>query len=57
MGGTLSYARISTNEGQDIESQKVKVEKPAAMVVFTDGSHIPRPEQFRSTYQELTCDA
>jgi len=36
MGKTLGYARISTNEGQDIISQKAKLEKLGAVVVFSD---------------------
>ena len=31
---TLGYARISTNEGQDIQSQKAKLEELGAVVVF-----------------------
>ena len=36
MGKTLGYARISTNEGQDITTQKAKLEKLGAVVVFSD---------------------
>jgi DNA invertase Pin-like site-specific DNA recombinase len=32
----LGYARISTNEGQDITSQKVRLEQLGAVVVFCD---------------------
>jgi DNA invertase Pin-like site-specific DNA recombinase len=33
---TLGYARISTNDGQDITSQKAKLEELGAVVVFHD---------------------
>lgn len=36
MSKTLGYARISTNEGQDIQSQKAKLEKLGALVVFAE---------------------
>lgn len=36
MGKTLGYARISTNDGQDIQSQKTKLESLGAVVVFCD---------------------
>ena len=36
MGKTLGYARISTNDGQDVASQKAKLETLGAVVVFTD---------------------
>jgi DNA invertase Pin-like site-specific DNA recombinase len=32
----LGYARISTNEGQDIQSQKARLEQLGAVVVFAD---------------------
>lgn len=36
LGKTLGYARISTNEGQDVASQKAMLEELGAVVVFTD---------------------
>lgn len=36
MGKVLGYARISTDQGQDIASQKAKLEELGAVVVFHD---------------------
>lgn len=36
MGKTFGYARISTSDGQDLTSQKAKLEELGAMVVFAD---------------------
>lgn len=36
MGKTFGYARISTSDGQDLASQKAKLEELGAMVVFAD---------------------
>ncbi len=36
MGKTFGYARISTSDGQDLASQKTKLEELGAMVVFAD---------------------
>jgi DNA invertase Pin-like site-specific DNA recombinase len=36
MGKVLGYARISTDAGQDIASQKAALEKLGAVVVFAE---------------------
>ena len=36
MGKVLGYGRISSNEGQDVASQKAKLEMLGAVVVFTE---------------------
>lgn len=36
MSKTLGYARISTDQGQDVESQKARLEALGAVVVFHD---------------------
>lgn len=56
MGKTLGYARISTNEGQDIESQKARLEKLGAVVVFSDignGSSLSGRDQLESSIRLL----
>jgi DNA invertase Pin-like site-specific DNA recombinase len=56
MGKTLGYARISTNEGQDIESQKAKLEKLGAVVVFSDvgnGSSLHGRDQLEAAIRLL----
>lgn len=56
MGKTLGYARISTNEGQDIESQKAKLEKLGAVVVFSDvgnGSSLNGRDQLEAAIRLL----
>ena len=56
MGKTLGYARISTNEGQDIESQKAKLEKLGAVVVFCDvgnGSSLNGRDQLEAAIRLL----
>lgn len=39
MAKTLGYARISTNDGQDVMSQKAKLEKLGAIIVFTEAGN------------------
>jgi DNA invertase Pin-like site-specific DNA recombinase len=56
MGRTLGYARISTNEGQDIASQKAALEKLGAVVVFCDvgnGSSLHGRDQLESALRLL----
>lgn len=56
MGKTLGYARISTNDGQDIASQKAMLEKLNAVVVFTDvgnGSSLDGREQLEAAIRLL----
>jgi DNA invertase Pin-like site-specific DNA recombinase len=56
MGKTLGYARISTNEGQDIASQKAKLEKLGAVVVFTEignGSSLDGRDQLEAAIRLL----
>ena len=56
MGKTLGYARISTNDGQDITSQKSKLEKLGAVVVFTDvgnGSSLEGRDQLEAAIRLL----
>jgi DNA invertase Pin-like site-specific DNA recombinase len=56
MGKTLGYARISTNEGQDVASQKTMLEKLGAVVVFTDignGSSLTGRDQLEAALRLL----
>jgi DNA invertase Pin-like site-specific DNA recombinase len=56
MGKTLGYARISTNEGQDITSQKAKLERLGAVVVFSDvgnGSSLDGRDQLEAAIRLL----
>jgi DNA invertase Pin-like site-specific DNA recombinase len=56
MGKTLGYARISTNEGQDVASQKTMLEKLGAVVVFTDignGSSLDGRDQLEAAIRLL----
>lgn len=56
MGKTLGYARISTNEGQDISSQKAMLEKLGSVVVFTDvgtGSSLTGRDQLEAAIRLL----
>jgi DNA invertase Pin-like site-specific DNA recombinase len=56
MGKTLGYARISTNEGQDVASQKAMLEKLGAVVVFTDtgnGSSLDGRDQLEAALRLL----
>lgn len=56
MGKTLGYARISTNEGQDVASQKAVLEKLGAVVVFTDvgnGSSLEGRDQLEAAIRLL----
>lgn len=56
MGKTLGYARISTNEGQDITSQKTKLERLGAVVVFSDvgnGSSLDGRDQLEAAIRLL----
>jgi len=56
MAKVLGYARISTNEGQDITSQKAKLEKLGAVVVFHDvgnGSSLDGRDQLEAAIRLL----
>lgn len=56
MGKTLGYARISTNEGQDIQSQKARLEHLGAVVVFSDvgnGSSLNGRDQLEAAIRLL----
>src|SRR5687768_10024312 len=56
MGKTLGYARISTNEGQDITSQKAKLEELGAVVVLHDignGSSLNGRDQLEAALRLL----
>ena len=56
MGKTLGYARISTNEGQDIQSQKARLEVLGAVVVFSDvgnGSSLNGRDQLEAALRLL----
>ncbi|MDB5715987.1 MAG: resolvase [Sphingomonadales bacterium] len=56
MGKTLGYARISTNEGQDVTSQKSMLEKLGAVVVFVDvgnGSSLNGRDQLEAALRLL----
>jgi DNA invertase Pin-like site-specific DNA recombinase len=56
MGKTLGYARISTNEGQDVASQKAMLEKLGAVVVFVDvgnGSSLTGRDQLEAALRLL----
>lgn len=56
MGKTLGYARISTNEGQDITSQKAKLERLGAVVVFSEtgnGSSLDGRDQLEAAIRLL----
>jgi DNA invertase Pin-like site-specific DNA recombinase len=53
---TLGYARISTNDGQDITSQKAKLEELGAVVVFHDignGSSLNGRDQLEAAIRLL----
>lgn len=56
MTKTLGYARISTNEGQNITSQKAKLERLGAVVVFHDvgnGSSLSGRDQLEAAIRLL----
>lgn len=56
MAKTLGYARISTNEGQDITSQKHRLEQLGAVVVFADignGSSLHGRDQLEAALRLL----
>lgn len=56
MGKVLGYARISTDIGQDITSQKAKLEELGAVVVFTDignGSSLHGRDQLEAALRLL----
>lgn len=56
MGKTLGYARISTDQGQDIASQKAKLEDLGAVVVFHDvgnGSSLQGRDQLEAAIRLL----
>lgn len=56
MGKTLGYARISTDQGQDIASQKAKLEDLGAVVVFHDvgnGSSLHGRDQLEAAIRLL----
>lgn len=53
---TLGYARISTDTGQDIQSQKAKLERLGAVVVFSDvgnGSKLDGRDQLEAAIRLL----
>lgn len=56
MGKTLGYARISSDQGQDIASQKTMLERLGAVVVFTDvgnGSSLDGRDQLEAAIRLL----
>jgi DNA invertase Pin-like site-specific DNA recombinase len=56
MTKTLGYARISTNAGQDIESQKARLEELGAVVVFCEtgnGSSLNGRDQLEAAIRLL----
>jgi DNA invertase Pin-like site-specific DNA recombinase len=56
MGKTLGYARISTNDGQDVASQKAVLEQHGAIVVFTEignGSKLDGRDQLETAIRLL----
>ncbi|WP_380872312.1 recombinase [Sphingomonas sp. DBB INV C78] len=56
MGKTLGYARISSDQGQDIASQKAMLEKLGAVVVFVDvgnGSSLDGRDQLEAAIRLL----
>ena len=56
MGKTLGYARISSNQGQDITSQKTMLESLGAVVVFSDvgnGSKLTGRDQLEAALRLL----
>ena len=56
MGKTLGYARISSDQGQDIASQKAKLEDLGAVVVFWDignGSKLDGRDQLEAAIRLL----
>lgn len=56
MGKTLGYARISTNVGQDIASQKARLEDLGAVVVFCEtgnGSSLDGRDQLEAALRLL----
>jgi len=56
LGKILGYARISTDQGQDISSQKAKLEELGAIVVFCDvgnGSSLTGRDQLEAAIRLL----
>jgi DNA invertase Pin-like site-specific DNA recombinase len=56
MGKMLGYARISTDDGQDVASQKTALEKLGAVVVFVDvgnGSSLTGRDQLEAALRLL----
>jgi len=56
MGKVLGYARISTGQGQDITSQKARLEELGAVVVFSDvgnGSSLNGRDQLEAALRLL----
>ena len=56
MGRKFGYARISTDDGQDISSQRMKLEELGAVVVFADvgnGSTLQGRDQLESLIRIL----
>lgn len=56
MSKTLGYARISSDQGQDVASQKAMLEKLGAVVVFTDtgnGSSLTGRDQLEAALRLL----
>jgi DNA invertase Pin-like site-specific DNA recombinase len=56
MAKVLGYARISTDDGQDVASQKARLEELGAVVVFCDvasGSHLDGRDQLEAALRLL----
>lgn len=56
MGRVLGYARVSTSDGQDVSTQKTKLEELGAVVVFHDignGSKLDGRHQLESALRLL----
>lgn len=56
MGKVLGYARISSGDGQDVASQKAKLEEIGAIVVFTEignGSSLEGRDQLEAAIRLL----
>ena len=60
MGKVLGYARISSDIGQDVASQKTALEKLGAIVVFTEtgnGSSLDGRDQLEAASLHLRSEA
>src|SRR6218665_3723970 len=56
MGKTLGYARVSSGDGQDVASQKARLEELGAVVVFAEvanGSHLHGRDQLSAAIRLL----